>query len=64
MKFDQAVSSLKVKVSGIDSRAVFSKEYYNTGFEELDLTGLHSGIYFIHLEGPDFSYTERLIINK
>lgn len=64
MKLDQTVSSLAVEVSGIDGRVLFTKEYHNTGFEELDLSGLQSGIYFIRLEGLDFSYTERLIINK
>jgi hypothetical protein len=62
MKLDQTVPSLGVEVSGIDGRVLFSKQYHNTGFVELDLTGLHPGIYFICLEGPDISYTERLII--
>lgn len=64
MKLDQIMSSLIVKVSGIDGRVLLTKQYYNTGFEELDLSGLQAGIYFIHLEGSDFLYTERLIINK
>jgi hypothetical protein len=64
VKFDQMLSGPVIKVLSIDGRVLFSKQYHNTSFEELDLSGLHSGIYLIHVKGSDFSYTKRLIMNK
>jgi hypothetical protein len=62
MKLDQTASSLAVKVFGIEGRVLFSEQYSNTAYEVLDLSGLHPGIYFIRLEGPDISFTKRIII--
>jgi hypothetical protein len=62
IKFDHTVSNMVVRVLGIDGKVLFSEKYSNTGNQELDLSGLHSGMYFIQLDGPDISCTERLIL--
>lgn len=62
LQFSQSLSDISVKVLSIVGKEVFSKQLLNTRFAELDLSELNSGMYFISIEGPDLSHTEKLII--
>jgi hypothetical protein len=63
LKFSENVGNATVKVLAIDGREVFSTQLTNTQFQTLDLSELHSGIYLIHVEGTNLSFTDRLILN-
>lgn len=64
LQFDHTLADVTVTVLSVDGREVLSRQFTNAQFEKLDLSGLHTGIYFIHFVGSDLSHTVRLILNK
>jgi hypothetical protein len=64
VKLDEKVSNLEIRISSIVGRLLYSKQFSNTSFEQLDLSELNSGTYFIQLKGSDVSYIQKVFINN